>query len=201
MRKLNIIIAIFFLIVLSACKTDTKKNKEDTVKTETQDSIYAATGLKYAMTTKATLGKNLMVAIQSKGTAHAFEFCNTKATVLTDSMAVAQNAKISRVSDKPRNPYNQANAEELAYIETFKAQLANRVQTKGIIKKRNGNVHYYYPISTNKMCLQCHGTPQKQIKREVLTLIDRLYPEDKAKDYDENQVRGIWNVVFEESEQ
>lgn len=198
-------IATILLLSLTFCKREVKNDKIESAKTEQEtksvpDSIYAALGLKYAMATKAQLGKNLMGAIQSKGTEHALEFCSTKAIPLTDSMAIAQNATISRVSDKPRNPDNQANTEELEYIKTFKEELAAGKSTKGIVKRKDGKVHYYYPIPTNQMCLQCHGTPNKQIKPEVMTIIDRLYPEDKAKGYDENQVRGIWNVVFEETE-
>lgn len=203
MKKTNLFILFFLLLVVYACKSDVKKEKQSTTVIEqdnnqVSDSVYAATGLKYAMTTKAELGKNLMGAIQSKGTEHALEFCNVKAIPLTDSMAVAQKAKISRVSDKPRNPNNQANTEELEFIETFKKQLAAGEQPQGIVKKKDGKIHYYYPIATNQMCLQCHGKPNEQIKPEVITMIDKLYPEDKAKGYDVNQVRGIWNVVFEE---
>ena len=50
------------------------------------------------------------------------------------------------------------------------------------------------------MCLQCHGTPNEQIKPQVMTMIDKLYPEDNANGYAINEVRGIWNVVFEEGE-
>ena len=205
MKKINILIALFLIITLSACKTDSKKDTDNANVTEVEnievnDSVYRAMGLKYAMTTKATLGMNLMGAIQKKGTEHALEFCNTKAIPLTDSMAVAQNAKIKRVSDKPRNPDNEANTEELSYIKTFNEQLALGKQPKGIVKRQDGKVHFYYPIPTNQMCLQCHGTPNKQIKPEVMTLIDNLYPEDLAKGYDENEVRGIWNVVFEPTE-
>lgn len=203
MTKLNLIIVTILMVILSACKTN-PKDDQDTVKTdqenkEVHDSVYIEMGLKYAMTTKATLGMNLMGAIQKKGTEHALEFCNVKAIPLTDSMAVAQKAKISRVSDKPRNANNMANAEELAYIETFKKQLASGEQTNGIVKKKDGKVHFYYPIATNQMCLQCHGTTKK-IKPQVMTMIDKLYPKDLAIGYDENEVRGIWNVVFEERE-
>ncbi|MBJ2174690.1 DUF3365 domain-containing protein [Aureibaculum sp. A20] len=202
MKKYTILMTFFLLIAISSCKSDTKKDTaKETQKTQqVQDSIYKATGLKYAMSTKATLGKNLMGAIQKKGTEHALEFCNTKAIPLTDSMAMAQKAIIKRVSDKPRNPDNQANAEELGYIKTFKEQLAAGQQPEGIVKKKDGKVHFYYPIATNQMCLQCHGTPNEQIKPQVMTMIDKLYPEDKAKGYAINEVRGIWNVVFDEGE-
>ena len=68
---------------------------------------YAQRGLKYALTTKAVLGKNLMKTIQKKGTLEAVTFCNKQAYPLTDSMSLVHNAIIKRVTDQPRNPSNK----------------------------------------------------------------------------------------------
>lgn len=151
-------------------------------------------GLEYALATKAVLGKNLMGAIQSKGTMHAMEFCNVQAMPLTDSMSMHYNAKIRRVSDRNRNPNNKANAEELKYIEQFKADLVNKRESKPVVIEKGNQVQFYYPIPTNTMCLQCHGT---QVKPEVTKQILKLYPKDLAVGYGENEVRGIWSITFE----
>ena len=52
----------------------------------------------------------------------------------------------------------------------------------------------YYPIETNKMCLQCHGLPNTQILPATLTKLKHLYPTDKAIGYGENELRGIWVI-------
>ncbi|WP_369047660.1 DUF3365 domain-containing protein [Tenacibaculum sp. UWU-22] len=153
-------------------------------------------GLKYAMETKKTLGKNLMGAIQKKGTLYALQFCNEKAYKLTDSMATKYNATIKRVSDKPRNPNNTANKEELEIINQYKKIISDNKTIKPITKQIEGRTKFYYPIITNNMCLQCHGTPNKQIKIETLKELANLYPTDQAKGYDINQVRGIWSISF-----
>jgi hypothetical protein len=70
------------------------------------------------MKTKQELGKNLMQAIQTKGTAGALEFCNIKALPITDSMSNVLNASIKRVSDLERNPKNKANKESTNPINT-----------------------------------------------------------------------------------
>jgi hypothetical protein len=49
------------------------------------------------------------------------------------------------------------------------------------------------------MCLQCHGKIETNIKPDILKSLTLLYPEDKAKGYSENQVRGIWNVSFKKN--
>jgi len=155
-------------------------------------------GLSYALGTKKVLGKNLMGTMQTKGTEAALEFCNVQAYPLTDSMAVHYNAEIKRVSDKPRNPKNQANEKELAMIAHYKTILANNETVTPIVEKEAASNTFYYPITTNSMCLKCHGDPKTQIESQVLTSINRLYPKDRARGYDINQVRGIWSIQFKE---
>jgi hypothetical protein len=152
-------------------------------------------GMQYALNTKKELGKNLMGTIQKKGTLEAVKFCNKKAYPITDSLAVAQNALIKRVSDKPRNPENQANAKELEIIAQFKKAIANQEAYQPVTEVENGEVKFYAPITTNSMCLQCHG-PKKDIKPQVFKALANLYPEDKALGYDVNEVRGIWSITY-----
>ncbi len=154
-------------------------------------------GLSYALGTKKVLGKNLMGTIQKKGTLEALKFCNHNAYKLTDSMSVKFKATIKRVSDKPRNPKNTANKEELAIIDTYKKTLSKKEKLKPQTKEVNGKTHFYAPIVTNTMCLQCHGKPNKQIKPTTLEKLASLYPTDKAQGYKENQLRGIWSITFE----
>ena len=162
-------------------------------------AAYSDIGLKYALSTKAQLGKNLMKAIQEKGTVGAVEFCNIEAMKLTDSMSVMHNAIIKRVSDKARNPKNMANAKELGHIVAFKELVKAGFDIDPIVEEINGEVNFYYPITTNTMCLQCHGTPNEQITSTTFNTLNKLYPEDKATGYDVGQVRGIWSINFEAS--
>ena len=163
--------------------------------TETKKS-YADIGLEYALETKKILGKNLMGAIQQKGTLEALAFCNHQAIPLTDSMATKYNATIKRVSDKNRNPNNKANQEELHYIAQFKKELVAKQDIKPVVLEKGNKIQFYYPIETNTMCLKCHGKPE-QIKPEVRAKTLQLYPKDLAIGYSENEVRGIWSITFD----
>ena len=169
------------------------------VKFETKGKTYEEIGLHYALNTKKQLGKNLMGTIQKKGTVEALEFCNERAYPLTDSMATVFSANIKRVSDKPRNPKNVANSKELIYIEKFKNDVLSKVELKPIIDEVEDQVKFYYPITTNTMCLQCHGNPNAEIKPETYKTLNALYPNDKATGYDVDQVRGIWSISFEKT--
>ncbi|MDN3620921.1 DUF3365 domain-containing protein [Polaribacter undariae] len=157
---------------------------------------YSERGLKYALSTKAVLGKNLMSKIQKEGTLAALNFCNVQAFPLTDSMSVVHKATIKRVSDKPRNIKNVANTLEKGYINIFKEEAKKNKESEPIVVVSSEDVKVYYPIKTNSMCLQCHGKPTSDIKSTTLAQIDKLYPKDLAFGYSENQVRGIWSITF-----
>ncbi len=162
-----------------------------------EDLSYEDIGLKYALSTKAQLGKNLMGALQKKGVQEAVTFCNERAYALTDSMAKIHRATIKRVSDKPRNQNNKANMVELNHIETFKTMVANKEEIKPIVEDAGTSVNFYYPITTNSMCLQCHGALNGELSSDTYKTIKGLYPNDKAIGYNVNQVRGIWSISFD----
>lgn len=211
MKKLALLLItpLFF----SAC-TSSNEQEIDEKEQAKQDSIavvqqqqyeeeiqkYSDIGFQYATTTKSTLGKNLTGAIMEGGTEHALSFCNVQAMSLTDSMSQVHNATITRVSDKPRNPNNVANAKELEQINFYKNLVAEGKTGKDIkpnVEIEGNQVHFYYPILTNEMCLQCHGTKDEVVKPETLAMLSELYPEDQATGYGDGEVRGIWSIIFE----
>lgn len=155
---------------------------------------YMERGLQLAMQTKAVLGKNLLQAIQTQGADGAVSFCSTKALPITDSMATVLNTNIKRVSDRNRNPLNAANKEELAFIQSCRTQQLEGKPLKPQVSEMDNKVIAYYPILTDKMCLQCHGSPITQILPATLTSISKAYPGDKATGFSEGELRGIWVV-------
>ncbi len=185
--KVSIFIALGFLMI--SCN---KKSKEETtvISEESKEILQ-----KYALETKGVLGKNLMNAINTQGTEKAIEFCSTKAIVLTDSMSIAFNASIKRVSDKPRNPINMANDNETAFINELKQKISKGEKMTPKFTESDGKITGYFPIETNAMCLQCHGSKDLDIKPNVLKKIAQLYPKDQATGYKENQIRGIFVVT------
>ncbi|MER3328772.1 MAG: DUF3365 domain-containing protein [Candidatus Kapaibacterium sp.] len=164
---------------------------------DNQSMNYEELGREYAMGTKAVLGKNLIGAIKAKGAPHAVDFCNTQAYPLSDSMAKHYNVSIKRVSDKPRNPSNMANKDETAFINVLHERTAKGEELGSKVSELNGKMVGYYPIETNAMCLQCHGSPEKDIEKLTQAKIKEKYPNDKATGYSANQIRGIWVVEME----
>lgn len=156
-------------------------------------------GRDLAMKTKATLGKNLLLAIQTKGTEGAIDFCSSRAIFLTDSVATSFNTQIKRVSDKNRNPINKANQREVEYIEELKKLASAGQKSQGFVFEK-GNRHIgYYPIYIEQMCLQCHGNKEKDLTKKVFNMIQSKYPSDLAVNYLLGDVRGIWVVEFDKA--
>lgn len=186
-------IVLFVLVGMLSCKQQPKTSVDG----ESNHPDYMEIGREYAQETQKVLGKNLKTTIQNEGVAQAVVFCNEQAYPLTDSMATHYKAKIKRVSDKPRNPSNKANPAELAHINTFKEKVAKGDSIIPIVEEENGKVHFYTPIITQSLCLNCHGTPGKNIGPDVVGHLSELYPQDEAIGYDVDQVRGIWSIVFD----
>ena len=136
--------------------------------------------------TKKNLVGNLTKQISENGVEKALEFCNVNAIPLTQKLEAENGVMVKRVSDKNRNPDNTANETELKIIEQFKTQLAKNEELKATME----NGIFYAPITTNAMCLQCHGS-EKEMKPEVLAKIKSFYPNDKALGYKENELRGL----------
>jgi hypothetical protein len=56
---------------------------------------------------------------------------------------------------------------------------------------------FYSPIViTNALCLQCHGTPEIEVRPETLAAIAKLYPRDQATGFKLGDLRGLWRVEF-----
>ncbi len=174
-----------------------KATKDQPAGTNTADMSYEDLGLSIANRTKAQLGKNLMGALKKHGAPGAVTFCNTRAIPLTDSMAKVLHAGVKRVSDQPRNPNNQANEAEIAYIKELKEKIAKGEPLTPKIIEAEDKVTGYYAIETNKMCIQCHGNKNTDILPETYANIHKAYPADKATGYGEKQIRGIWVITMD----
>ncbi len=193
MKYLSIVAISLSVIIFFGCSnTDNTTNDSITNNKNKTEDINLVKGKQIVQKAQSTLGKNLMKTIQSKGVLGAMDFCSAKAMLLTDSLSKELNVMIKRVSDKNRNPQNIANDIELNYITEAKQLIANGKKPLPHIIDNKNNTISYYPIMTNKACLKCHGEKNIDIKANVVAKIDSLYPADKAIDYKENELRGIW---------
>lgn len=151
-------------------------------------------GAEIARNAKQLLGINLMQKLNEGSTIEALDFCNLHAVSLTDSVSKTYETFIQRVSNKPRNPENQASESEIRLILAYQKQLDLGEEPKPQIYESEGKSWFYAPIETNQMCLQCHGVVGENIKPEVQREINKRYLNDQAIGYSENQIRGLMKV-------
>ena len=147
-----------------------------------------------ARSTKGALGKQLMTALAAGGPEFAVPFCNERAIPLTDSAARALNARIRRVSDRPRNPHNRAEGRALEYLQSGHAALKSGAAVEPVGFQGDGMYTAFVPILTNEMCLQCHGTAGNELLPATQERIRESYPDDEAVGYAANELRGMWVV-------
>jgi hypothetical protein len=187
---MKLIYLIPFLLIF-ACG-----NKETSKTTEKIDSVYLKKGNMIAKISFETISGELQRALANGGIENALHYCNERAYPITDSLSAAHQVTIKRVSNKNRNPRNKADKMEEYLIKGFGIDLSegNDISPKVVLK--DDSVIFYKPILTQALCLNCHGTPGKEITFSNDSLIQALYPRDKAVGYQENQLRGLWRIGF-----
>jgi hypothetical protein len=182
---------LFSVLVLISCGQSSKEQV-----TEKIDSVYIQKGNLIAGISFETISGELKKALASGGIENALHYCNEHAYPITDSLSAAHQVRIKRVSNKYRNPLNKADKMEEFMIKGFGIDLSegNELSPKVVIK--DDSVIFYKPIITQALCLNCHGTPGKEITFSNDSLIRALYPQDQAVDYQANQLRGLWRIAF-----
>jgi Protein of unknown function (DUF3365) len=146
----------------------------------------------------ARLSGALGEAISKNGPAGALSVCSEKAPQIAKEVATAHGVTLRRATHKPRNPKNAADEAEKAALELFTAASAQKDTPKPqVITNADGSRSFFAPIVLgNPLCLQCHGTPEKDIAPATLAAIQKLYPEDKATGFKLGDLRGLWRVDF-----
>ena len=188
------LILIFIATIILSCGTD-KKN--ETV--EKIDTIYMNRGNAIAKISFETISGELKKSLENGDIEHALRYCNENAYPITDSLANANEVAIKRVSNKNRNPKNKADKMEEFLMKGFGIDLSegNDLTPKLILK--DDSVIFYKPIITQAFCLNCHGEPGKEITFRNDSIIQTLYPRDKAVGYKANELRGLWRIGFKKN--
>jgi len=181
----NRILILFLVVVLHfSCK----KNIQPEVYIE-----YIENGNNITTAAQTALLSNVASAMQKGGAVYAVEFCNLKASGITDSLSSEFNCIISRVSAKNRNTENAlTSAGDKKLWAVF--EKGTVVDT---IVRHGKNLVYYKPIRTAMpACLKCHGVPGSDIDSATIQQLQTLYPADLATGYRLNDFRGLWKVEF-----
>ncbi len=192
-RKLLSFFLFSILLVLIIAQ---KRTDEQNLFAVPQDSTHLVQGKTHVMALQKVLVGQLVNAIREKGSAGAVDFCQLQAIPLTDSISEWEGVRISRVTDRPRNPDHLGDSYELAFMDKLKNNKQNGKSITPELRKRKGQIIAYFPIVTHTLCMQCHGNSETQISTKTLETIQKHYPDDMATGYSENEVRGLWKVIM-----
>ena len=202
-------IAAFILATLWSCTSDKKTDsaaikkeiKSREIKKVTEAEIVNKVhelGKSIALTTKKTLGRSLQNALQKGGVENAVTFCNLVASPVVDSLSLHFDAKIRRVTLKPRNPYNAPNEIEMKIMEAYDFQQKNSLALAPNVQPLDNNEYLFTkPILVESaLCLTCHGTSENGLQKETEDFLRSKYPDDKATGYAIGDLRGMWSIIF-----
>ncbi len=193
MSKVYLLFSLILVLIFSGCENAIQKRSL----TPEEQSKYIAKGrMITAMSLKALSGE-VMQAINEGGVQHAVDYCNVHASSLIDSLSVKYEAKISRVSDRYRNPENKPGELDLTVIEAYREQLAAGNELQPHLEVTADEIIFYSPILIlNPVCLNCHGEAGSTALQENVDFIKSKYPEDMATGYKLGDLRGAWKIVL-----
>jgi hypothetical protein len=185
------------LLALTQCREALKREPQNAIGKAERGVVHNAESARdIAMEVQLTLGKTLIQHIQSEGVSGAISYCNVNALPITDSISKIKGVKIQRVTDRPRNPTNEASPKEVVLMNQIRNSKNREILPEDLRIVQGESVAYYLPIKTADLCLKCHGSPERDLNAEAAAKIAILYPDDQAVGYGANELRGLWKVTY-----
>lgn len=188
----NILYLLCLILTISCSKAPQEQSAEKI------DSTYIIKGNRIAKISFETISGELQKALANGSIESALRYCNVHAYPIADSLAAVYSVSIKRVSDKNRNPRNKTDKMGNFMMKGFGIDLSEGNDLSPKLVMKDDSVIFYKPIITQALCLNCHGVPGKDITFSNDSLIQSLYPRDKAVGYQVNQMRGLWRIGFKE---
>jgi len=167
-------------------------------------TLFAAENSDYleqARTTTRQFGMglkgHLTSAIKAGGPLTAISVCNTKAPAVAAYMSKKSHWTVARTSLKVRNQDNQPDSWELKVLDHFEqekakgADIAKLEYSEEVEDNGKKSFRYMKAIGTASVCLNCHAS---DLRPEVASKLDKLYPNDQARGYKEGDIRGAFTL-------
>jgi hypothetical protein len=204
---LKTILGIFIFFSVTGCEnqpsktenTDNPAKQHEIILNDSLQTALLERGGKIAKLAGKSLQKSLQNAIKEGGLEYAISFCNVEAIPITDSVSESASVQIRRLATKYRNPLNLPDVTEQELLQSYVNELEKGQELRPIVRPNaDGNPVFYNPILMGALCLNCHGEVGKTVNAELYTIIQDLYPQDKATGFEEGQLRGMWAIIFTE---
>ena len=149
-------------------------------------------------TLAGALQMELKGAMQAGGPVAAIGVCNTRAMPITTQVANDHDMVLSRVSLGNRNLENAPNAWQRRVLEDFEEQklsgkdVASLAWSETTGTDNGREFRFMKAIPTAAVCLKCHGAT---LAPEVSSVLNGLYPEDRATGFSEGDIRGAFVAI------
>ncbi|MGF1456958.1 MAG: DUF3365 domain-containing protein [Alphaproteobacteria bacterium] len=147
---------------------------------------------------QGALKARLLDAIATGGAISAIGVCKEAAPAIAARSGDDAGVEIGRTALKIRNAANAPDAWERGVLERFEDALAKGRPAGDLFETRvtgDGDrrvLRTMAPIMTGGLCLTCHGA---QIDPDLAAEIDRLYPNDRARGFALDSLRGAFTVT------
>jgi len=151
----------------------------------------------------ASLMTTLQEKIAAEGPESAIAYCRLEALPLTAQVAeeFPSVKNVRRTALRVRNPANAPDAADRSVLEQWLASWNPSAPPQPVMKEYTATdgtkeLRYYRPVPVMATCLACHGSGD-EIAPNVRAAIERDYPQDKAVDFEEGDLRGAIVVTFD----
>jgi pyruvate/2-oxoglutarate dehydrogenase complex dihydrolipoamide acyltransferase (E2) component len=160
---------------------------------EDQNPAKRAEQARAALAQLKTSLKHALKMSLPKGLHGAIAACQLKAPKVAAAASAHTGIELGRTSSRVRNPDNAAAGWTKEMLAQYEADSRGKWPQFRTVKLPGDKLGYAEPIVVGPLCLNCHG---KQLAPSVAKVLDEKYPDDKARGYEEGDLRGIfWAVV------
>jgi hypothetical protein len=153
-------------------------------------------GMMIADSAQKKLQSQLLAAIGKGGVEYAIDFCHVSATQIMQELSLNFKADIRRVSNRWRNPADAPDDFEAPILDAYEYNMENELPMEENVQKLGDEILVYTrPIMlASPLCLNCHGQAGTEVAATALEAINARYPNDKAINHEQGDLRGIWSI-------
>lgn len=124
----------------------------------------------------------------------ALTVCKDLAPQIAATLSRESGAKVSRTSDRFRNPANAPEPWQAEILTDFNNAMSDENPLPEYFEQQaDGSGRFMKAIKIQPPCLVCHGVG---LSGEVSTMLNDVYPHDRAINYSLNELRGAFSVTW-----
>ncbi|MBN1212088.1 MAG: DUF3365 domain-containing protein [candidate division Zixibacteria bacterium] len=201
MKGFSLSVLLFVTVIFIGCGGDQKGESDSQLEQakalqNENDILCRQAADKLTVIFAGELKEELMKAMSTGGSVGAIEVCRIKAPKISQIFSI-NGVKIRRVAERYRNLDNRATVWQLEIMAEFKDTLTAPEFIGEWTRSDTAEVyHYYKPIYTQPICLNCHGGLQT-LSPGVIDAVRKYYPNDKATGFKVGELRGMFMVEIE----